>query len=129
MNATLFIARMFGLTYIILALIMLFKRDLLGKVMEDFCKSTAGIFFTGAFTLIIGLAIILTHNNWAWNWTVVITILGWLCLVKGIWLIAFPESVSKLSNIYSKGKGFPLVQAVGGLLFGIYLTYMGFFAG
>jgi hypothetical protein len=127
MNATLFIARMFGLYIIIMAFILLFRRGLFQKFMEDFSKNYAVLFLTGIFTLFFGLAIVLTHNIWVMNWTVIITILGWLALIKGIWFLAFPDSISKFSHFYTKAKVFPVVHAVIALLFGIYLTYMGFF--
>lgn len=129
MNATLFIARMFGLYIIIMASILLFRRDIFIKFMEDFSKNYAVAFLTGIFTLIIGLAIVLTHNIWAWNWTVIITLFGWAALIKGVWFIAFPDSMSKFSDFYAKAKVFPVVHAVIALLLGVYLTYMGFFGG
>ena len=128
MNASLFIAKMFGLYIIILALILLFKRGLFKRVMEDFSRNYAVLFLTGIFTIFIGLAIILTHNIWVKNWTVIITIFGWMALIKGIWLLAFPETVSKFSDLYTRGKALPIVHAIIALLVGIYLTYMGFFA-
>ncbi|MGB2599251.1 MAG: hypothetical protein WBB86_06695 [Candidatus Omnitrophota bacterium] len=129
MNATLFIAKMFGLYIIIMTSIMLLRRGLFQKFMEDFSKNYAVVFLTGIFTLFFGLAIILTHNIWVMNWTVIITIFGWLALIKGIWFLAFPDSLSKFTDFYTEAKVFPVVHAVVGLLFGIYLTYMGFFAG
>jgi uncharacterized membrane protein len=129
MNATLFIAKLLGFYAIILASILLFKRELFKRVMEDFSKNYAVLFLTGIFTLIIGLAMVLTHNRWVMNWTVIITIFGWAALIKGIWLLAFPDSLSKFTNLYTEAKVFPVVHAVIALLVGIYLTYMGFFAG
>jgi uncharacterized membrane protein len=127
MNATLFIARIFGISLIVITLTMLFKRDYFKNIMEDFSKNSAIIFTHGLFSLIIGLAIILTHNIWVMNWTVIITFFGWAGLVKGIWLIAFPDSISRFFEFYTKARVFPIIHAIGGLLFGIYLTYMGFF--
>ena len=127
MNTTLFFARMFGLYIIIMGSLLLFKRDNFIKFMEDFSRNYAVAFLTGIFTLFFGLAIVITHNRWAWNWTVIITIIGWAALIKGIWFLAFPESISKFTDFYSKAKVFGTVHAVLALLFGIYLTYMGFF--
>ena len=126
MNASLFIARMLGLYIIIVVSIMLLKPGYIKRYIEEFSKNTGVILLAGIFTIFFGLAIILTHNIWAWNWTVIITIVGWIGLIKGIWLLAFPDSVSKLSDFYAKAKLFPTVHLVVALLIGIYLTYMGF---
>lgn len=59
------------------------------------------------------------------NWTVLITISGWLALVKGIVIIAFPQFAHRLSESLFTGLGmriFPLAGILMGLLFG----YFGF---
>ena len=54
----------------------------------EFLESHALIFLAGLITLPAGLAIVLTHNVWTADWRVVITILGWLCVIGGIIRIA-----------------------------------------
>jgi hypothetical protein len=41
--------------------------------------------------LILGLISVLLHNIWVANWHVLVTIFGWLTLIKGILVIAWPE--------------------------------------
>ncbi|MBU1923460.1 MAG: hypothetical protein KJ710_04285, partial [Candidatus Omnitrophica bacterium] len=94
METSIFIARIFGLCYLILGAGFVLNRKALGQVIDDFCKNAALFFYGGLFTLVIGIVIILTHNVWVANWTVIITILGWLALIKGIWIIVFPNTVS-----------------------------------
>lgn len=96
--------------------------------MDDFCKSAASVFFSGLIALVVGLAIILTHNIWVANWTVLITILGWGALLKGIWLIVFPGTVFKLMQAYRKNKNISIIQLIIVLILGAVLTYLGFFA-
>ena len=129
MSAALFIARIFGLYIIIIASIMLLRPGHMGRFIKEFSENTGVILLAGVFTLFFGLAIILTHNVWAWNWTVIITLIGWIGLIKGIWLVAFPDSIRGLSDFYGRAKVFPVVHLTVALLLGIYLTYMGFFGG
>jgi hypothetical protein len=54
-----------------------------------------------------------------------VTILGWLGLIKGVLIIAFPRFVRSYSRPIFEGKGlqyFPYAAAVVGLVFG----YFGF---
>ncbi|MGD2278557.1 MAG: hypothetical protein PVH45_00500 [Candidatus Omnitrophota bacterium] len=129
MNASLFIARIFGLYMVIIASVMLARPGHMKRFIEEFSRNTGVLLLSGIFALFFGLAVILTHNVWAWNWTVLITIIGWIGLIKGIWLITFPDSVGKLSEFYAGAKIFPVVHLTIALLLGIYLTYMGFFGG
>ena len=76
-------------------------------------------------TAVIGLLIVIYHNRWTKSWAVLITILGWLALIKGILLIAFPQFVHSLSERMLTDFGsriFPYVALCLGLLF----AYFGF---
>ena len=49
-----------------------------------------GLFAWGLVSFVVGIAMVLSYNVWAWNWQIVITILGWAALVKGLFLLFFP---------------------------------------
>ena len=128
MGTSVFIARIFGLCYLILGAGLLFNQKAFQRVMEDFCKNAALVFYGGILSLVIGVVIILTHNVWVANWTVMITIIGWLGLLKGIWIIVFPNTVPKFMQAYQKNENLLMVHSIGALILGAVLTYFGFFA-
>ena len=129
METSIFIARIFGIFYLVAAAGMMFNRKAFQQVMEDFCKNAALVFYGGVLALVIGVVIILTHNVWVANWTVIITIIGWAGLIKGIWIIVFPNTVSKFMQAYQKNENLLMVHSIGVLIFGTVLTFFGFFAG
>ena len=129
METSVFIARIFGLCYLLVGAGFLFNRKAFKQVMADFCKNAALVFYGGILALVIGVVIILTHNVWVANWTVIITIIGWLALIKGIWIIVFPNTVSKFMQAYQKNENLLMVHSIGALIFGAVLTFFGFFAG
>jgi uncharacterized membrane protein len=129
METSVFIARIFGLCYLIMGAGFLFNRKAFQRVMEDFCKNAAVVFYGGLLALVIGAVIILTHNVWAANWTVIITIIGWLAFIKGIWVIVFPDAVSKFMQAYQKNKSLQIFHPVVALILGVVLVFFGFFAG
>ena len=128
MGTSIFIARVFGLCYLVLGVGFLFNRKAFQQIMGDFCKNAALVFFAGIFALVVGAVIILTHNVWVANWTVLITILGWGALIKGIWLVVFPGTVFKFMQSYRKNKNMLIIQPIIVLILGAVLTYFGFFA-
>jgi len=75
----------------------------------------------------IGLLVILLHNLWTANWVVIITIFGWCGVIKGIWLIVFPKSVGKLTEIYRKNTALLVVHLLIVLAVGVALTIFGYF--
>jgi uncharacterized membrane protein len=126
MDTSIFFARLFGLAYIILAIGMLLNRKSFRKIMQDFGKNTGLVFYSGFLALFIGLTIVLLHNRWVANWTVIITIFGWAGVIKGIWLLYFPESVPKFMQGYVKHKSLINVHAATALVIGVLLTWLGF---
>ena len=92
------IAKMAAVIYLSASAGAFFSADYYRKISDNFFGN-AGLTYMGGFiTAVIGLAIVNYHNRWTKNWTVLITILGWLALVKGILLIAFPQFVHNLSE-------------------------------
>ncbi|MDP2927962.1 MAG: hypothetical protein Q8N80_04115 [Candidatus Omnitrophota bacterium] len=129
METSVFIARIFGLCYLIMGAGFLFNRKAFQQVMEDFCKNAAVVFYGGLFALVIGIVIILTHNVWVANWIVIITIIGWLALIKGIWIIVFPNTVYKFMQAYQKNKSLQIIHPIIAFILGTILSFFGFFAG
>ena len=128
METSIFIARIFGLCYLILGVGLLFNRKVFQRIMGDFSKNAALVLYGGILALVIGVVIILTHNVWVANWTVMITIIGWIALIKGIWIIVFPNTVPKFMQAYQKNENLLMVHSIGALILGAVLTYFGFFA-
>lgn len=96
------------------------------QVTHEFTQSAALIYFGGVLALFFGLLIILFHNNWAANWTVIITLLGWLGLIKGACLIIVPEKIKKFAERY-QGSTRPLtIQALIVLAIGVFLMIKGY---
>jgi len=69
-------------------------KELKLAVIED-----RGMRFMYAFaSIFLGLATVLVHNIWEASWHAVITVLAWLCLLKGIYLVVYPEPSRKTST-------------------------------
>ena len=119
------IARMASVIYLSVSLGAFFSPDYYRKIADDLFSNSALIYVAGLVTAIIGFLIVTYYNKWAKSWIVLITILGWLAMVKGICLIAFPQFVHTLSDRMftdSGAKIFPYTALCLGLLF----AYFGF---
>ena len=82
MDVTIFFARVLGGFYLIFALLFLMSKYL-GKLIEKTNDKWFTV-STGYYTLLLGLATVVLHNIWVWDWPVVITIIGWSTLIKGV---------------------------------------------
>ena len=127
MENSVFLAKLLGPYFIIVAVGILFNLKIYQKIMEDFCKNSALIYLGGIMALFFGLLVVLFHNVWVASWEVIITIFGWLGLIKGIWLITFPNSVTKFSEAYQKNLTLLRIHLVIVLALGLFLTVKGYF--
>jgi hypothetical protein len=100
MDITIFLARFWGSLFIILGLSSIIT-GFLGKVIKYTEDKTITI-STGYITFLLGLATVVAHNLWVWDWRIAVTILGWITLFKGIEKIAFPERVNKIAQKFKK---------------------------
>jgi hypothetical protein len=121
------IARMASVIYLSVSLGSFFSTDDYGKIADDLFGNSALTYVTGFITVIVGFLIVTYHNRWAKSWIVLITILGWLAMVKGICLIAFPQFVHTLSEQMLTDSGAQIFQYVAVCL-GLLLAYFGFVA-
>ena len=127
METSFFLAKLIGPVLIVIGLGLLVKQSDFREMATDFLSSRAMIFLAGLLTLVTGLAIVLTHNVWVFNWPVIITILGWLSIVGGVFRILFPDSVQSMgTNMLDK----PAMMTVSGIIqivLGLWLCYVGYF--
>ena len=129
MGTSIFIARILGPCFLIIGAGILFNRKFYQRVMEDYSKNAALVFFGGVIALVVGIVIVLSHNVWVAGWPVIITIYGWGGIIKGTWLTVFPNSVYKFTQSYAKHSGLLLAHSVLVLIVGAALTLFGYFVG
>ena len=128
MATSILLAKILGPYLIIVAIGIMFNPKFYQKMIEDFFKNAALLYLGGVMALIIGMVIVLFHNVWVPSWPVIITIFGWGGLLKGIWLIVFPNSVGKLTQIYQRKPALLRVHMIVVLVIGLFLTAKGYFA-
>ena len=119
------IAKIASVIYLSASVGAFFGADHYRKIANDLFSNAGLTYLAGFITVIVGLLIVTYHNRWTKNWTVLITILGWLALVKGIFLITLPQFVESLSQRMFTDFGlrvFPYASLCLGLLF----AYFGF---
>jgi len=52
------------------------------EIIKDLGKSSVLLYFMGLTATVLGAAIVFAHNIWIANWTVIVTLVGWISLVK-----------------------------------------------
>src|SRR3977135_3804864 len=83
MSTSVFIARLIGPVMLVIGLAVLTNQQAFRDMAEEFLASRALIFLSGLLIMPVGLAIVLTHNIWAADGRVMITLFGWLNAIGG----------------------------------------------
>lgn len=126
MENSIFLAKLLGPYCTIVAVGILLNLKNIQKVAEEYYNNTALIYFGGILALFFGLLILLFHSHWASDWTVIITIFGWLGLLKGTCLIVFPNAIKKFAARYQKSTTPIMIQSILLLAIGIFLMLKGY---
>jgi hypothetical protein len=96
MQTSIFLARLIGPILLVAGVAMLVNRKDLDALAQEVLRSRLMLFLFGLIDLSVGLAIVLTHNVWAADWRIIITLLGWLLLVRGAVRLLIPDQVKAL---------------------------------
>ena len=103
MELSILLAKVIGFTWLFLFL-GFFMNDSNLKTYLSIWSNKRSIMLGGLFSLIVGLFMVLTHNDWiSRDFRLVITIIGWCALFKGIYLGLYPsEAVKRIEKIKAK---------------------------
>ena len=69
--------------------------------------------------LVVGLLIVIYHNLWLANWVIMITLIGWLFIIKALVLLLFPGTTALFNRLSEQGLKTAIVTA------GVIMTAVG----
>ena len=106
METSIFLAKVIGLfgTISVLAVLVRYKASL--KLEQEAVQNHLWIYTSGFFILILGVLLVVSHPVWVWDWRLIITILSWTVLLKGVMRIFFPDAVKRLIEKKTKSGRF-----------------------
>ena len=126
MSNSIFLAKLIGPLALALGFGVLFNREAVRAVLDEFIRNRAILFLAGLITFPAGLAIVLTHNVWVADWPVIVTIVGWLTMFSGAMRIVAPEGAIRYGRRAYERPGGALFGAVVWLALGAVLTFFGY---
>lgn len=118
-------ARALGPFFAIVSAVMAVRASAMPTLLSQFTANQVWSWVVGALTLMAGIAIVAFHQYWRSAAAVIVSVLGWVLVVRGLFLLAFPDAFASLGQRVIGAVG--IWQAVCGVLavVGLYLTYVG----
>jgi hypothetical protein len=125
---TVFLGRLLGLYLILIALPMGANQQATIATVEALVHNAPLLFVVGLILVAVGLAMILSHNIWSGGaLPVIVTLIGWLTLLKGLLFLFLPPPEAVGVIIWGKAyEQFFYADVAIVFLLGVYLTYAGF---
>jgi hypothetical protein len=124
MELSIFFAKLLGIYLLVMAADLLLRRHELEGAMKDFASSKGLLVFSGSTSLLLGLALVLGHPVYQFDWQGLITLIGYILILRGVGRIAFPTHLQKNIVSFFHREYWSLFLVV--LVLGAFLTYKGF---
>ena len=123
-NAQIF--QIFSVVYLAIGVGMLVNPAFYKKMFSDFVDNAGVLYMGGITALVVGLLIIMFHNTWTKNLSVIITIIGWLALIKGVVILIFPKAMVALAKSIVNSPKFMKIEAILVIIVGLFFAFLGF---
>ena len=129
MTTSIFLAKLIGPLALALGLGILFNRDAVRAVMDEFTRNRAIMFLAGMISFPAGLAVVLVHNVWVADWPVIITVMGWLTTITGAFRLVAPDATIRFGRRAYETPNGVLFGGISWVVLGVILTFFGYLKG
>ena len=125
MDVTVFLAQIWGPIMFALGLGIFTSRSHYLRIYRDLEKETLAVLVFGMMGMALGILQIGVHNAWNTLPQILVSLLGWGLLLKGLVFILAPRFVDRSGDKAAKSGLLPIV-ATALLIIGAYLVWIGY---
>ncbi len=126
MEPSILIARILTALYLSIGVGMTFSLSYYEHSIKKLMNDSTYLFLGGWVAISVGMVMVQFHNIWVNDWRLLITIVSWVVLIKGILLLAFPRFVNAFQPWFTtKGLRNYITPMV--YILGLIFAYFGFF--
>ena len=120
-----FLATLIGFFSVIACLALLLKPRHIQTVLRAI-ENEGTLLTIGLINITFSLAYLLSYNTWDHSWRTIITVIGWLILLKGAFYLFMPEKTMQiLATWKTKYMTWVPIILVVGVILGCALVYLG----
>ncbi|MGB0436678.1 MAG: hypothetical protein ACPGIJ_06870 [Mycobacterium sp.] len=120
---------MIGPFLVIICVTAMARASDIQALFSQFEANSLWTWVIGATALALGLAMVAGHHYWRGAAAIIVSVLGWLIVLRGVLLLAFPSAFISMANSMIGAQFWWVALAIVFALVGLYLTYVGWFRG
>lgn len=125
-TATLIAARILGPLLLAAGVAFILQRARMLGAVDAFIEDDTLAVFAGFISLALGLTLTALHDRWSGFTQIVISLIGWIAVVRGVLLLFAPAIAQQAAaHFVTQPAIAPIVGCVLALL-GVWLAYVGF---
>jgi uncharacterized membrane protein HdeD (DUF308 family) len=128
MQASIFLAKLLGPLLLLPGIGLVANQRAFRAMATQMLDGVLLVYVFGLIDLTAGLAILLVHNVWVPDWRVLITLIGWLLLIRGAVRVLIPETVMGYAKNLLRSNRLYLVSGIVLIILGLVLCYFGYIA-
>lgn len=123
MDPSIFLANAWGIPMTIIALAFLLNPKQI-KSFLSFYDKEENIVISGMCCIVFGVLTLLLNNVWQLSWQTILTVLGWVAVLKGVAGLFWAEGISELCQ-RAKRNDFLSYFVLVAFFLGLVLVYFG----
>ena len=124
MTISSFFAQVLGIIFLVVGVSIVFKKNYVVAALDEITRSKALLWLSGFSALCMGAVMVVLNNFWTSGLPLVITLLGWMSLLKGAALLLMPEVTVSMYRKMDKDSLF-IVAGFVAFILGLILLYLG----
>lgn len=125
-QSTLIAARILGPLLLAAGIAFIAQNGRMMRVVNAFIEEDALAVVAAFIALIFGLVIITLHDHWRGFTQIVISVVGWLSLLRGALLLFAPDLMREAAMHFVTTPWLAPIVGLVAALFGLWLTFIGF---
>ena len=118
-------ARVLGPFFAIVSATVVARAPDMRELLTEFGATAIWSWVTGAFVLMGGIIVVALHPYWRGAAAVIVSLLGWIMVLRGVLLLAFPDIFMSVANHTVGAETIWRIVFAGFALAGLYLTWVG----
>ena len=118
------VAQVFGIYMLVAGFGLLLRPGWAMEILDSVEGNAALIYVLGAFMLIAGSALVLTHNIWRGWPEIPVTLIGWAAAIEGAIMLIYPPLLMGFSRKLAPNNLFIRAFALGTMVFGSALLWL-----
>jgi hypothetical protein len=125
MNITVILVQFWGIVLAITGLSMIANKKGTAAALAAITENRGLLWTVGFFTLLLGAALVVLDSTWTSGMALLITIISWLVLIKGAFILFFSDAAAALYKRYNTD-GVLVFWGVIAFIIGLVFLYLGF---